>query len=291
MIIDSHTHLFPPEVATKRQSFLRCDPSFRLLYENEKARMARLEELLTSMNQEGVDRSVICGFPWQDPGLCREGNDYLWDCARLHPDRLLPFACFSLRSPRAAEKELERSLARGFAGIGELALYQRGFSQKTFQFLTSLLRPLSPQRIPVLIHANEPVGHEYPGKGPEGLRYLYSLLEALPQVAFIFAHWGGGLFFYELMPEVARAAVHAYYDTAASPFLYRSAIYEVALRILGSGRILFGSDYPLLPPRRYFRELAEGGLPPGVQAQIKGGNAQNLFGRKSTSGSGAQDQV
>jgi len=291
MIIDSHTHLFPPEVVAKRKSFFRREPSFRLLYENEKARLARVEDLLASMDRDGVDQSVICGFPWQDPALSREGNDYLWECARRHPDRLLPFACFSLRSARTAEKEIEHALARGFAGIGELALYQQNFSSNIFQFLTSLLKPLSAKQIPVLLHANEPVGHEYPGKTRNGLRHLYSLLEALPQVTFIFAHWGGGLFFYELMPEVARAAAGAYYDTAASPFLYHPAVYGVALRVVGPQRILFGSDYPLLSPRRYFREFEEAGLPPRVQARIKGENARNLFGRKSTFGSSPQDQV
>ncbi len=286
MIIDSHTHLFPPEVVANRSSFLRRDASFRLLYENTKARMARLEDLLASMDEAGIDQSVICGFPWQDAGLCREGNDYLWECGRRYPDRLLPFSCFSLRSPRASEKEIERGLARGIAGIGELAFYQHGLSPKTFRLLTSLLRPLSAKRVPVLLHANEPVGHAYPGKTQEGLRHLYTLLEALPQVTFIFAHWGGGLLFYELMPEVARAAANAYYDTAASPFLYRPAIYELALRILGPRRILFGSDYPLLPPRRYFRAFEEARLSFRAQARIKGGNAQNLFGKKSACGTG-----
>jgi len=291
MIIDAHTHLLPPAVAKSRHSFFRRDESFRLLYENEKARLARPIDLLENMDREGVHRSVICGFPWQDPALCREGNDFLWECQARYPGRFLPLACFSLRSLREAEKERDRCLAQGFAGIGELSFYRGGLSAERIRLLTALLKPLQSKGIPVLLHTNEPVGHEYPGKISGGLLPVFRLLQALPDVTFVLAHWGGGFFFYELMPEVARAAAGVFYDTAASPFLYRSLIYSLALRIIGPRRILFGSDYPLLPPQRYFSEMAEAHLPARVQARIQGLNAGRLFFRTPNGGRPRQDQV
>ncbi|NWF56902.1 MAG: amidohydrolase family protein [Syntrophaceae bacterium] len=80
------------------------------------------------------------------------------------------------------------------------------------------------------------------------------------------------------MPEVARAAQRVYYDTAASPFLYRPQIYSLAARIVGPGRILWGSDFPLLSPKRYFRELAEAGLSSRARDQVLGENARKLLG-------------
>jgi predicted TIM-barrel fold metal-dependent hydrolase len=94
----------------------------------------------------------------------------------------------------------------------------------------------------------------------------------------ILAHWGGGFFFYELMPEVARAAQRVYYDTAASPFLYRPQVYSLAVQIVGPGRILWGSDFPLISPARYFRELDSTRLSSSVQDQILGENARQLLG-------------
>lgn len=277
MIIDAHTHLLPPAVVKNRRSFFRRDPAFRLLYEKEKARLARPEELLEIMDRQGVSRSVICGFPWDDPALCREGNDFLWDCKSRYPRRFLPLACFSLRSLREAEKERDRCLTKGFAGIGELAFYRSDLSLEEIRRLTVVLSPLKGERVPVLLHTNEPVGHAYPGKTRAGLLPIFRLLQALPGVTFILAHWGGGFFFYELMPEVARAAERVFYDTAASPFLYRPLIYSLALKIIGPDRILFGSDYPLLPPRRYFSEMAEARLSAPAQARIRGRNAKRLF--------------
>ncbi|MBI4495525.1 MAG: amidohydrolase family protein [Deltaproteobacteria bacterium] len=281
-MIDAHTHLFPDEVRRDRSSFCRRDEGFRLLYESERARLAGPEELLSAMEQDGVEQSVICGFPWRDPGLCREGNDYLLHCSRRFSGRMIPFASLPASSPALARRELERSLSLGLRGIGEMAFYGRGMAARQARGLVSVLGGLAGEGVPVLLHVSEPVGHEYPGKVPDGLEPVYRLLTALPEVTFILAHWGGGLFFYELMPEVARAARNAFYDTAASPFLFDPRIYRLALTIVGPERILFGSDYPLLRPRRYFEELARTRIPALLQKRIKGRNARVLLGGESS---------
>jgi hypothetical protein len=284
MILDAHTHLFPEEVQKNRRPFCSRDESFRQLYGDEKARMASLEDLLQSMDREGVERSVVCGFPWSDPGLCREGNDYLLTCAQRYPHRIIPFATVSLRSLRQAEKELERCLSRGAKGIGELAFYRGRITARDVLRFSSWMRILAGTGTPLLLHVNEPVGHDYPGKSLKTLQPIYHLLQRAPEVTVILAHWGGGFFFYELMPEVAKVSQRVYYDTAASPFLYRPQVYSTAVRIVGPDRILWGSDFPLLPPSRYFRELAETGLSSRVRAKIQGGNARRLLGQQRKAG-------
>jgi predicted TIM-barrel fold metal-dependent hydrolase len=111
----------------------------------------------------------------------------------------------------------------------------------------------------------------------ESLQPIYRLLLALPGVTIILAHWGGGFFFYELMPEVAQAARNVCYDTAASPLLYQPQIYALAYEIVGPTRILFGSDYPLIPPARYFQELQKSGLQESILRKIKGLNLWHLL--------------
>jgi len=165
-------------------------------------------------------------------------------------------------------------------GIGEMAFYSRGLSATDVQRLSSIVTPLSGTEIPFLLHTNEPLGHDYPGKSLKSLQPVYQLLGLIPEVNVILAHWGGGFFFYELMPEVARAARRVFYDTAASPFLYRPDIYSLAVKIVGPDRVLFGSDFPLLPPARYFRELEGTPLPEKVQRKIKGLSARRFLFRK-----------
>ena len=80
------------------------------------------------------------------------------------------------------------------------------------------------------------------------------------------------------MPEIHKITGNVFYDTAASPFLYHHKIYQVALNIVGEERILFGSDYPLLSPNRYFKEM-EASIPSeAARKKITGDNARSLFG-------------
>jgi len=152
------------------------------------------------------------------------------------------------------------------------------WNMKTLKPLGEVLKEAS---LPVLIHVNEPVGHPYPGKGRVGPAEIGALVEALQGITVILAHWGGGFFFYELMPEIAALCQGVYYDTAASPFLYNNRVYTVALSIIGPQRILFGSDYPLISPDRYVREMREAGIEGAQLEAILGGNARRLLGRPS----------
>ena len=92
------------------------------------------------------------------------------------------------------------------------------------------------------------------------------------------AHWGGGLPFYALMPEVSASLENVYFDTAASPLLYEARIFEAATALVGAERILLGSDYALLRPRRLLKQVMESRLTEGERGAILGGNAARLLG-------------
>src|SRR4030042_4131346 len=79
MIIDCHTHIFPDEVRKDRQAYCKRDQGVSSIYEDSKARMAGVEDLIASMDEYGIERSVICGFPWGEPDLCSLHNRYLME--------------------------------------------------------------------------------------------------------------------------------------------------------------------------------------------------------------------
>ncbi len=70
---------------------------------------------------------------------------------------------------------------------------------------------------------------------------------------------GGGLPFYALMPEVRDALKYVSFDLAATPYLYRAEIFRHFIEIMGSDKLLFGSDYPLMSPEMVldFMKLAD----------------------------------
>ena len=279
MIIDCHVHLLPREVRTDRTSFCRSDLSFGAVYASEKARMTSENEIIEYLDRSYIDKAVVFGFPWEDHDLVAENNDAVWSFSQRWPDRVIPFAVLSPKGGEKAHRETERTLSAGFAGLGELATYHSGWDREAFEELGPSLELARAYGVPVLIHVNEPVGHNYPGKASVDFQALLGVIEANPDVDFILSHFGGGVFIYALMPEIGSVLARTYLDTAASPFLYDSRIFDIACRVMGSRRILFGSDYPLLPLSRYVKDLDQSGLDDELKAAILGENAVRLFAR------------
>jgi hypothetical protein len=278
MIIDFHTHLFPESICSGRNAFCDSEPAFEALYRSPKSRLVSAPELLAAMDENGIDKSVIFGFPWQTAELFRRHNDFIMDTVQRHPNRLIGFGCFDPGNMEAA-REAERCLDGGLAGIGELAFYRSGIETESIEQLAPVMDLCRERGRPVLIHTNEPVGHVYPGKTPNTLAQIYRMVERFPANAIVLAHWGGGLFFFSLLKrDVKHRLRNVYFDTAASPFLYEATIYRIAIQVAGIDKILFGSDFPLIQPARYFKELQAAGLSDAERQQLCGTNASRLLG-------------
>lgn len=287
MVLDCHCHIVPPEMAKDPASFAERDPHFAMLCRTKNARFLTGYDLARDMAADGVDRAVAFGFAFKDPGVARLQNDHALETALMNPGRVIAMAVVDPESPGAVA-EVERCLSRGASGLGEVFPAGHGFDLcgPGMKRVAGLCKEAG---VPVFIHVNELVGHEYPGKGDAGPLAAYRFAVDNPGLTTIFAHFAGGLPLYAAMPEV-KALEHVYYDNAAQPFLYKPNVYQ-ALKALGVlDKILLGSDYPLLHCRRYIRELAESGLSPDEQAMVLGNNADRVFGsffRRSPEGNSA----
>ncbi len=275
MIIDFHTHIFPPVVKERREEFLD-DPLFRLLYSSNDAKIITAEELISSMDQNGIEKSVTFGFPWKDKERYRMHNDYIIESVNRFSERICGFCCFY--PDKNVEKEVERCLNEGLKGVGEIGFYDSDITPEIRDSLKGIMEICRERDFPFLLHTNEPVGHRYPGKSPMTLSGLYNFLRAYPENKIVLAHWGGGIFFYGLMKkEVKEVLKNVWFDTAASPYLYKKDVYTIASYIVGADRILFGSDYPLISPSRYFKEMEEAGISSEEVEKITSKNALRLL--------------
>ena len=278
MIVDIHTHLFSKDVRENRGNYFASESAFRLLYESPKSKIVSAEETIAAMDEDGVDVSVVFGFPWRNLDTARKNNDAVADAVARYPSRLIGFCCLDPTVP-GAEEEAARCLDAGLSGVGELAFYESGIGAEALDRLSSIMDLCRERGVPVMIHTNEPVGHLYPGKTPNTLAEIYGMVRRFSENRIILAHWGAGLFFYMLLKkEVAQALSRVWVDTAASPFLYRPEIYTVAAEIFGAEKILFGTDFPLLRPSRYFKEMKEANVSDPDRKKILGENARQLLG-------------
>jgi hypothetical protein len=277
-IIDVHTHIFPKPIRDQREAYFSDEPAFKKLYQSPKSRLIGAQEMLAAMDDHQVEKSVIFGFPWKDSPLFKKHNDYIIEVVNRYPDRFIGLGCFDPFCEEAAE-ETHRCLQQGgLSGIGELAFYQSGIDGAALKRLLPVMEICKAQNRPVLMHTNEPIGHTYPGKTPNTLAQIYQLIDTFSDNKIVLAHWGGGLFFFSLLKkEVKQRLGHVYFDTAASPYLYDPKVYRVAIELIGVEKILFGSDFPLLPPARYVDEMKAAGLSDMEMEQICGLNAATLF--------------
>ncbi|HEY3275817.1 MAG TPA: amidohydrolase family protein [Syntrophorhabdaceae bacterium] len=272
-IIDGHTHIFPPEIVERRKTIALTDEGFSRIYGDLRATMVDHEGLLKYMERERVLQAVACGFPFEDKGLIELANNYILECARADP-RIIPMASINIRNRETGIREAERCLGLGAKGIGEVALYEVGLGRDELKLLDEVARLAAVAKVPLLLHLNEQVGHQYSGKVAVDFGEVTKFVEAHQDVTFVLAHLGGGLCFYEFMPEIRNAFTRVFYDTAALPYIYSIDTYRFIDAFLAK-KTLFGSDYPLLSFKRYdggIQHLREEGM-----AAVLSGNARRVY--------------
>jgi predicted TIM-barrel fold metal-dependent hydrolase len=84
------------------------------------------------------------------------------------------------------------------------------------------------------------------------------------------------------MPEVKKSLANIYFDSAASPYLYSPGVYEHTSGLVGIEKVLFGTDYPLLTPKRLLTQIKTLKLDEYSKQKILSQNALELLGIKNT---------
>jgi hypothetical protein len=292
MRIDAHAHYTPPSMVENLARFAEQEPYWGLLItpnsiNHTEQGWATPERMIEDMDRAGLDRIVLLGESQQNHENCVARNDQGLDIVRRWPERVIAFAVIQPRAGKKALDELYRCLDRGMKGVGELGAYSQGYSLDDPEFL-QVVEACICHGVPLNLHVSEEIGHFYLGKSTTPLRHYHRLALRYPDLKLILSHWGGGLFLYEIMPEVRRELRNVWYDMAASPLLFPTEeIFKVALQCVDHRKLLFGTDYPLLicpgeqsePSFRPFLDEIRGlGLGPEVYADIMGHNAARLLG-------------
>jgi len=288
-IVDVHTHYTPPGMI---EGFIEKgdEPYWQFLTTPDGRNQTEqgfvtAERMVEDMDAAGVAQAWLqAGYRQSGPGS-REANDTVLGLAERFPGRIVPFVGINPAEGDAAIAELDRCVDRGARGVGELNPYAQSCTLDGPE-MHRLAEACAERGLPMTLHMSEEVGRFYFGKSTPRLGEYYEFALRHPGLKLILAHWGGGLFFFEIMPLVRAQLSHVSYDTAASPLLYPSGqVFPVALQCAGPEKILYGSDYPLRIVRGqteasfdpFLAEIAALQLPESAAAAILQGNAARLL--------------
>jgi len=289
-IVDAHIHMYAAQVAADPAAWARAhgEPGWGACVAPAGRRSiqgwADPEALIADMDEAGVEACVMLGWYWERQETCELQNGWYAEWIRRHPGRLIGFAAVQPAQGRRSLEALERALDSGLVGVGEILPQAQGFTLDD-PWWRRVVETAVGRRVPITLHATDPEAGA--GAGPRTpLADYVRLAREYPEATLILAHWGGGMAVRGAGLEGGALPANLYFDTAASPLLYKPGVFREAVERVGAGRILYGSDYPLLlyPARerkpgfkRFLEEIGSAGLNAGEREAILGSNIRRLL--------------
>ena len=273
-IIDAHIHHYPEELTKDPATWARERGETHwanLMEANTLQGWPTLATLLADMERAHIQHTILQGWYWEHLSTCIWHNKWQSTWIKRHPEKLSAFASVQPLAGEAALDALKKAHDDGLQGIGEVFPAAQGFPMNHPTWL-KMVSWATEHKMPIMLHVPEPAGHNYAGKISAPLSDYQWIAETFPETTFIFAHWGGLLPFYELNAHCKKVLKNVYYDTAASPLLYDKRIYQAMVGLIGSEKILFGSDYPL---RTFPKKQKKPGFEHAVEEVLTAGLSEN----------------
>ncbi|MFN2569107.1 MAG: amidohydrolase family protein [Candidatus Dormibacteria bacterium] len=274
VIVDAHVHVLPDRVRADLPRITAGEPWFAACHAGGR-RVASVESAVAAMDMARVDRAVIFTWPFADPQLCREGNDYIAAAQRRFPDRVIGFGTVQPAFADAAA-EVRRCARLGLRGIGELNADAQGWELEGGAVEPVVAASLECE-LPWTLHCSEAVGRPHPGRGTATPDRIVTFAQRHEDLRLICAHLGGGLPLQAHTPQVQDICRRLWFDTAAAPFLHAPGVYRSVVDLCGAERLLLGSDHPLLDVPRYAQEFAGAGLTVAETRLVMGDAAAALL--------------
>lgn len=307
-VIDIHHHILPPKyIAVARERLLSFAPNYASVLDWTPARS------IEQMDQNGVRTAMTSlsvpgtwfGKAEEARSLARMSNEYAAQMVRDYPGRFGVLASLSLPDVEGSLKEIEYAFdTLKVDGIAMLTSYGTKwpgdeafapvFEELDRRGATVYFHPTSADCCSLLIKDIPAPAIEYMFDTTRAITSLLfsGSLSRYKKTNFVFSHAGGATapIFDRIarmanidketakkIPEGPIAAMkRLYFDTATS-----TAPENLGgiMRLAGDRKILFGSDYPFVPIQPTLVGLSKFGFTPEQMANIRHGNAQDLFPR------------
>ncbi len=266
---------------------------------------------IKNMDRVGIDVSVVSltcpNVYWGGEKISLKAaevmNDELAKARRSFPNRIQWFASLPWQHEKAALAELKRARKAGACGV--MVLANIAGQHLTDPAFARIWKAIDDAALPVLIHPTAPPGVkemdmvQFQLTASIGFttdtslavaRMIYDgFFDRHQKLKIIASHGGGALPFligrldqcYEHIPAcrtkiIEKPSLHARRIFADSVVFEEDAL-AMAVRVFGSGNVLYGSDYPhtIGDPIGCLARVDR--LPDGVRDRVRGGNAERIF--------------
>lgn len=231
-----------------------------------------LEMTIGALDYAKVDKAVLCA--WYGPEGPLLSNDIVADALERYPDRFIGLASVNLMKPMEAVRELRDCVKnRGFKGLRLLPwLWRLPPNDRRYY-------PLYAECIELGVPFCLQVGHSGPLRPSEPGRpipYLDEVACDFPELKIVGGHIG-----YPWTTEMITLATkyeNVYIDTSAyKPSKYPAELIQF-MKTNGRKKVLFGSNYPMIPPADCIKELDALDLDSKVKELFLADNAKRVFG-------------
>lgn len=264
MIIDIHTHIFPPKLAPHAIGALEKSAGAHAFLNGTK------EDLLRSMKESGVDCCVNMPIASR-PDQVHSINNFAIDINNHgKATGLYSFGACHPLNPDMAE-ELKRLKDNGIKGIKLHPDFQELFLDSPE--MIKAMELASELGLIILIHCG--MDPSFPNLHRSTPQRLSNILPKLPNAKIIAAHMGG----YDYLNQVEELLVgkDVYIDTSFSIGKFDN---EQIIRILKNhrpDRILFGTDSPWDDQKNAIELFSALDLPPQLKENILWKNSASLL--------------
>lgn len=241
MIIDAHNHVGGPDKGDN----MKQSP----------------EEIISSMDKAGIDKSVIFPFNEIKPGVSFSlANDYIASAAKKYSERLIGFARLDPNYEVKAIREMERAINElGLRGI-KLHPTSQKFSLDN-PCVLKIVKKASKLNVPVIFDSGKKLSP------PEKIGVL---AELFPGAKIIMAHMQGDNYL-----EIAEKFDNVYLGTTG---MFEINTLNEAFQRLGAEKLIMGSDSPYTPQEV---EIKKFDFIPGItreeKAKILGQNMSKIL--------------
>lgn len=240
-IINSHAHIIETEKAFIGNNpgllnYLKGISAFKNA--DKVKQMVSVENLITQMNESGIEKSVI--FAMYSPVLFAS-NEFVARMCQNNADRLIGFASADIHdenSPGILEK-----------AIGELGLKGLKLHPPLQNFFPNdrkvwpLYRKASELGIPVVFHVGTTPFGSLVKLSQAWPVLIDEVANDFPSLKIVLTHLGT-LWHHESFMVVEKHP-NLYIDTAAYPYEIKEILTENLIKRVGAHKFIFGTDFPM----------------------------------------------